>query len=126
MNYAGSIAVVIMFVVLIYVLRLVRQAQEVLAISRDSMGVLRDASLDDETKEKFFQTSAIRLFRLLLLMLVGTAIALLAPIGVIWLLDRAGIVSLDAVLAILVRWDFIVAASVVSIGAYIVLERRGR
>jgi hypothetical protein len=126
MNYVGSIAVVIMFVVLIYLLRLVRQAQEVLAISRDSMGVLRDASLDDEAKERFFQTSAIRLFRLLVLMLVGTAIALLAPIGVIWLLDLAGIVSLDAVLAILVRWDFIVAATVVGIVAYVLLERRGR
>jgi hypothetical protein len=124
MNLTGAVAVVILFIILIYLVGLVRHAREVIAISRSSMTVLRDASLDDDAKQKAFQKNSIRLFILLVLMLVGTAISLVAPIGVVWLFDRFGIVSLDAVLAILARWDFIVIASLVGVAAYVALERR--
>jgi hypothetical protein len=124
MNLAGAVAVVILFIILVYMVGLVRHAREVIAVSRSSMTVLSDASVDDDAKEKALQKSAIRLFSLLVLMLVGTAISLVAPIGVVWLLDLFGIVSLDAVLAILARWDFIVIASLVGVAAYVALERR--
>lgn len=123
MNLVASVLVVVSFVVLLYCLRLVEQAREVLVVSRNSLAVLTDSALSDEAKEKALQKSAIRLFYHLAFLLVGTAIALFSPIGAVWLLSRFGLVSLNAVLEILMRWDFIVVASVVSIGAWMALSK---
>ena len=121
----GAVLVVVLFVVLLDVLKVVEQARSAIAISRNSMETMRNAELDDDTKERELQKGAIALFRLMLTMLVSFATALVAPMAVVWLLDRAGFMSLDGVSAMLVRWDFMLGATVLGVGLFIILNRRG-
>lgn len=126
MSVIGAVVVVGLFVWLVHVLRLVPLAKDAIAISRRSAAIMRDSTLDDDAKESAMQQSAVRLMKLSFMLLVGSAVALAAPMGVIWLLEVAGLVSLDDVVAILLRWDVLVLATVVGIGSFVVLERRKR
>ena len=121
----GAVLVVVLFVVLLDVLKVVEQARSAIAISRNSMETMRNAELDDDTKERELQKGAIALFRLMLTMLVSFATALVAPMAVVWLLDRAGFMSLGGVSAMLVRWDFMFGATVLGVGLFVVINRRG-
>jgi len=123
MNLLGATLVVILFAVLVHVVRLVRWTTEVVAESRESAAVLKNPGLDDEEKEKALQKHAIRLCVLFLLLVLGSAVALLAPVGLIWLMDAAGLISLDGVLDMLQRWDFLAAATVIGSGIYLILRR---
>ena len=125
MDLLGAVVVVVLFVVLLDVLRLVEQARAAIAVSRKSMETMRSAELDDDTKERELQKGALGLFRLMLTMLISFAIALVAPMGVVWLLDRAGLMSFDGVSAMLIRWDFMLGATVLGVGLFVVLNRRG-
>lgn len=126
MNLIAAIFVVAMFVVLVYVLGIVERAREVVAISRESAGVMASKTLGDDDKEAAIQKNTLRLLSLLIRLTVGFAIALVAPIGVVWLVGLSGVVSVETVLAILVRWDFMAAATVFGIAAYFVLAGRKR
>lgn len=126
MSVGGAVVVVGLFVWLVHVLKLVPLAKDAIAISRRSAAIMGDSTLDDDAKETAIQQSAVRLIKLSFLLLVGSAVALAAPMGVIWLLEVVGLVSLDAVVTILLRSDFLVLATVVGIASFVVLERRKR
>jgi len=123
MNLLGATLVVIIFAVLVHVVGLLRRTMEVVALSKDSVSVFRNPGLDDEAKEKALQKHAVRLFVLLVLLILGSAVALLAPVGMIWLLGMAGMFSVDGVLDMLQRWDFLIAATVIGVGIYPILRR---
>jgi hypothetical protein len=122
----GALVVVCLFIWLVRLSRLVPFAQEAVALSRRATAIVRDAALDDDAKEAAIQQCALRLAKLSLLLLVFSAVAVAAPMGAIWLLDLAGLMSLDAVVAILLRRDFLLLATVLGVGGYVLLERRGR
>lgn len=122
----GAIVVVVLFVVLLDLLKVVEQARSAIAISQKSMETMRNAELDDDTKERELQKGAIGLFRLMLTMSLSFATSLVAPMALIWLLDLAGFMSLDAVSAMLLRWDFMLGATVLGVGLFVVLNRRDR
>ncbi len=124
MNLLGATLVVIVFAILVHLLGLVPRTMEVVARSRESTAVLKDPKLDDDAKEKALQGLAMRLFVLLGFLIVGSAVALLAPVGMIWLLDIAGMVSLDGVLDMLQRWEFLIAATILGVGIYLAVWRR--
>jgi len=126
MNLLGASLVVVLFALLVHVLRLVPRAKEAIVVSRASVDVMRDSALDDDVKEKALQKGAVRLLYLSFVLLTGSTVALAAPLGVIWLLDLLGLLSLETVTATLLRWDFILFATVVGVAAYIFFERRRR
>ena len=125
MDLLGAVLVVVLFVVLLDVLKVVEQARSAISISRNSMETMRNAELDDDTKEREIQKGALGLFRLMLTMVISFGTALVAPMGVIWLLDRADFMSFEGVSAMLVRWDFMLGATVLGVGLFVVLNRRG-
>jgi hypothetical protein len=57
------------------------------------------------------QAHAKRLFVLFFLLTLGAAAALLLPVGVIWLLDGAGVFSYDGVLRVLLSWEFLLGTT---------------
>lgn len=115
MTYAGAIFLVIGFIIVASALGVIARAKEVVARSKQSLRDLRDPALDDDAKEKLIQGHAVRLFALFGI-LVGIAVAALGvPVLMVWLADRLGLVSLEAVLALTVSWQFIVIVLVASI-----------
>ena len=122
----GAVLVVVLFVVLLDVLKVVDQARSAISISRRSMETMRNSALDDDTKERELQKGALGMFRLMITMLISFSIALVAPMAVIWVLDRSGLMSLHGVSTMLVRWDFMLGATVLGVALFVVLNRRGR
>ena len=82
------------FVVLIQVFGLVDKTRDVVAVSRRSLGVIRSSSMSDDAKEAALQADAKQLFRLFLILACGTTVAVLLPMGLLWLGDRLGLLSL--------------------------------
>ena len=119
----GASLVVIGFALLAHYIGLIRWTSEVMTHSVEAAAILQDASLDDLAKEKAMQTAAIALFRLLGLLVIGSIIAICAPLGVIWLADKTGLLSFDAVMAMLLRWEFLLAATVLGFAVFFGLRR---
>lgn len=123
MSLIGASMVVIAFAVLAHYIGLARWTGEVMVHSRQAAAVLRDSTLDDLAKEKAVQVAAIQLFKLLGKLIMGSIAAVSLPIGAIWLADTGGLVSFDGVLAMLVRWEFLLAATGIGFMVFFVLHR---
>jgi hypothetical protein len=119
----GASFVVIGFAVLAHYIGLVRWTGEVMHHARRANEVMRDSALDDFAKEKAVQSVAIEMFKLLGLLIVGSIIAVGLPLAVVWLAGAAGILSFDAVMAMLIRWEFLLAATVVGTVVFFLLRR---
>lgn len=91
--------------------------------ARSANEVLQNSALDDFAKEKAVQSVAIEMFKLLGLLSVGSIIAVALPLALVWLAGAAGILSFDAVMAMLVRWEFLLAATVVGTAVFFLLRR---
>ena len=97
--YLGAIFLVVGFIVMLKLLGLVERSRRVVATSKEALAALSDKELDDGQKEAAMQTHAKSLGLNFVLLAAGFAMALLGPAGVIWLLDRAGVLSFDAVIS---------------------------
>ena len=87
---------------------------------------LRDAALSDDQKEALMQKQSLQLFGLFFMILACVAGALLAPIGVLWVLDRMKVVSLEAVLKITMSVSFLVGCTLVGVLASLAVGLRRR
>lgn len=114
---AAALAVIV-FAVLLHVLGIVARTKTVVAIGRQATATMRDTSLSDRAKEEQMQRSSLQLFRLLALLVFGTLMAIAAPLGLVWLAGLAGLLSLDAVLEIFLRWDFILGSTILGVATY--------
>jgi hypothetical protein len=114
------------FVVLAKSFGLVEKSGDVVLLSRRSLAIVRNPNLSDDTKEVALQQNAKRLFALAFSLALGTAAAVLAPTGVIWLCDRLGWISLASVFEVAVSRTFIAASCVfVLVPLVVSLKSRG-
>lgn len=123
MNIFGSVLIVVLFVVLLRALKLVARSRQVVSLSQESLSIVSDKQLSDDEKEAQLQKHSLALMALFGILVVGSAVALGAPIGVVWGLDKLGMMSFDGVMAVLVSWPFLLASTVLGTGAYILLSR---
>ena len=78
-GWLGAAFLVVGFVTLIRLLRLPQHAASVGDEAKESLAVVRNASMSDDAKEAKLQAHALRLFRLGGILLAGGLFALLAP-----------------------------------------------
>jgi hypothetical protein len=126
MSLVLATLVVIAFAVIIERLEFAERSREVVDRARNCVEIVRDPSMDDDAKASGLQRQAVRLFGLFGIFLVGGLAAILLPLGVVWLLELAGVASLGGVLSVLERLDFLLAAMLVGTATYLVLRRVGR
>lgn len=126
MSFLLAAFVVVVFAVMIDRLNLVARAREAGTRAKDSLQVLRDRSLDDDAKERRLQRNAVRLFQLVGILTGGSLIALFIPLSAVWLLDQIGVGSLDRVLSVLQRVDFLAGTMVIGLFGYLLVRRAGR
>lgn len=124
MNYLGALLIVVGFGAILHALKLVDKAREVVELARRSVSDLRNPELDDEAKEAAMRGYAKRLFGLFLILTLGSAVAVLIPVGVVYLLDVANLVSFTAVLETTVTWQFIAGTVVLYLVVWWVLRKR--
>ncbi|MGH8106403.1 MAG: hypothetical protein ACREO2_08785, partial [Arenimonas sp.] len=98
MAFAGGLLVITGFVLIAKYLGLVEKSLQVVALSRQALAVLQNSALSDDDKEVAMRAHAATLARLFIVVTSRAAVALLAPVGVIWLLDARDLLQLEAVL----------------------------
>ncbi|MEX0727695.1 MAG: sulfotransferase [Planctomycetaceae bacterium] len=109
---------VICLMALLQRFELVAKSRDVVAVSRQSLAVIRDAALTDDAKQSALQHNARRLFGLSFLITVGGAAAVAFPAGLLWLCDRGGFVGWDETIAASLHPVFIIATIAVMILLY--------
>ncbi len=121
----GAIFLVLGFVILAHLFRLVDKTGEVVTVAQRSLGVIRSTELSDDSKEEALQEDAKQLFRLSLVLASGGAGAVLMPVGILWLSDRIGLLSLDSVLSVALSPLFLVLSGVFGTLVFFVSRRQG-
>lgn len=118
MAYVGAIIVVTLFLVLVKVFRLVDKSSQVIKIAQSAALMLLDNNISDRQKETAMQAYARELLTLFLVITGASVAALLAPFGLIWLMELAEVITIEAVNEVLLSWQFI-AATVILSGIYL-------
>jgi hypothetical protein len=123
MNVALALFVVVGFAALLEYFDLPGRARAVGQRSRRSLSILRDDSMGDREKENALQQQSRQLFRLLGILVGGSALALGLPLAAVWLLERVGVGSFWGTLAVLERIDFLVGVTVAGGLGYLLVQR---
>ncbi|MFC1597317.1 hypothetical protein ACFL5Q_05180 [Planctomycetota bacterium] len=124
MNYLGALLIVAGFVVILRALNVVAKTMIVVETARHAVAVLRNPEMDDDAKEAAMQRYALNLFGLFFVLLFGSALAILTPVGIVYLLDLAELLSLSSVLETTLSWDFIAATTALSLVIWWLMRRR--
>lgn len=118
MNLLLATLVVVLFSVLLQRMHVASHARDATRQARRTASVFRDPLLDDRSKERELQRSAVRLLRLSGRIAGLSLFALLLPLAGVFVLDRLGWASGPEVLGILQRADFLVGAAVIGTVSY--------
>ncbi|MCS4201460.1 hypothetical protein [Salinibacter ruber] len=123
MNFALAVFVVVGFTATLEQLNLPGHAQAVGERSSRSLSVLRDDSLGDREKEEALQSQSRELFRLLGILVGGSALALGLPLGIVWLLGQLGLGSFWGTIGVLERIDFLVGTAALGGFGYLAFRK---
>lgn len=126
MSLALATIVVVTFAVLLERMNVAASGRAVADRATKSLLVLRDSELTDDEKELALRRDAVHLFGQFGAIVALGLLALLLPLGAVWLLDRAGWASMTDVLDVLGRVDFLVAATAIGTAAYYLSRVRFR
>jgi len=99
------------FILLIKMLRVVENSSKGIRIATASLSIIRNNQLDDLEKEKQLQENSVQLFKIFVLILIGVAASLGAPIGLIFLIEILGFVTFKSVLTLTISWEFLLFTS---------------
>jgi hypothetical protein len=124
--YLAALLVVAAFIIALRLFHVVAVARDIVDRTRGATATLRAADLDDDAKERAIQAAAGQLLVRFVSITLRAVGALAVPTALLWLLDVAGLVSMAAVTAFLLRWDVIVGLTVVLLVAYLVVQRTTR
>ncbi|WP_052055353.1 sulfotransferase [Myxosarcina sp. GI1] len=116
-QWIGAIFLVVGFVILFQLLGLVEKSKNVTGIAFKSLNIIGSPALSDEEKESELQKNSRKLFGLFFILAGGGAIALLLPVGILWIGDRLGWLSLTSVLDTTFSPLFIIISSIIIIVA---------
>lgn len=126
MSIVLALLVVAAFAGIVERTRLPAHVAEAVRRGQESYAIVSDPTLTDDRKERRLREETVRLFALLGRIVLGSLLALGLPLGVLWILDWVGLISLPEILEVLVRLDFLLAVSAVGIIAVWWGRRRGR
>jgi hypothetical protein len=91
---------------------------DVIASARAAARVMSDPSLDDDQREVRVQKAALHLFKRAAQIILLTVVVVGVPLIALVALDAVGLAELEAVFALMMRWDFILVATVVAIALF--------
>lgn len=119
----AAFAAVAVFAVALSRLGVVKAASGAVAISRDTMGVMRDPHLDDRARENAVQRASLRLMGACFSILYRSILAVLLSLAPVWVFSALGLLTFAQVLEFLSRWDVIVIVTVVMLAGYGISKR---
>jgi len=102
----------------LWLLRIGTAAAGVLSTAKGALAVLRDAGVDDATREKTARQASAQMARGLASILIRGAVALLASLVPMHIASSLGVASVADVGNYLARWDVIVVTTVVIVAGW--------
>lgn len=124
MSFVGAVILVIGFLILIKYLKVIEKSSKVLGIAKQSIIIIKDSESSDLQKEIAMQKYAKELLVLFLVISAGSILALAIPFGVVWLLELAGLLSIQSVITTTFSWEFIVGSLFISIIVIWLMSRK--
>ena len=82
--------------------------------------------MGDDEKERILRDQSLHLFALVGILAGGSALAIVLPLGVVWLLEVIGVASLAAVLSTLGAIDFLAGTTLATIPLLVLFVLAGR
>ena len=116
----AAVATVAVFAVAFWRLGVVRAASGAIAVSRHTMGIMRDPRLDDRAREDGVQRASLQLMGACASIVVRSGLAVLLSMAPLWVLSALGIVTVAGVMEFLSRWEAIAGATAVMLAGYAV------
>ena len=115
MNVVAACLALVVFMALLKALRVDRRSIEVLSIARRAAAILRDPLLNDDVKERMARRYSLRLMARFFGIAVPGVISGAAAFGLLVLMDKLNMASLDGTLAVMTDWTFVAVVLVASI-----------
>ncbi|HEX5050317.1 MAG TPA: hypothetical protein VFZ65_00965 [Planctomycetota bacterium] len=122
MTWAAALFLVLTFLGLVARLGIPARAGDAVARTQRAVADLRNRDLSELDKEKATRAHASALFGLFLLITLLSAVALLLPLGAVWLVAAAGLCDFQAVLDATLSWPILLGATFAGIA--LLLRRR--
>lgn len=115
---------VVGFVILLKAFGLVDKSKDAIAVTRNSMQIIGDSNLTDEEKEKALQGNAKQLFGIFFVFLFGGAAAVFLPVGILWVAEFKGFLSLPEVWAVAISPLFLTLSTLFVMPTLFISKRR--
>jgi hypothetical protein len=124
MSFAGATLLVIGFIMLVKILGLVKKSTDVITVAKLAYTDFQNPHLSDDAKEIALQRYAKKLFSLFFLITFGSIVALALPVGLLWLLEQINMLSLNAVMATALSWQFLLISTILAIIVFWITRKR--
>ncbi len=114
-HWIGAALFVVGFLILVQRFKLVEKSGEATAIASSSLDIIRSSTLSEAEKESLLQKNAKYLFGLFFILAFGGIVSFLLPVGVLWLGEQLGLLSLDAVFNTLLSPVFLIVSTILTV-----------
>lgn len=122
-SFIGAALLVGGVITLVKVLGLFPRALQAMRTSKSAFEVLNHPALEDDRKEVLLQGYSLVLLRSFLDLLLRGAGSIALPVGLLWMLEYAGVLSLKVVFALTLSWPFLLGGVIVALAAFWLLEQ---
>ena len=102
---------------------LVRRTSRVTEVAKSVLEVIRNPSLEDHQKEMATQRYAKELFSLFFVIVAASLIALAIPLGIVWIMELANLLTVAEVIAGTLTLEFIGIAAVLSVILFLLSKK---
>jgi hypothetical protein len=122
-SFFGAMLLVIGVMALMKVFGLFPRALQAVRTSRSALEVMTDPECGDDRKESLLQGYSVSLLRSFVDLLIRGVGSMVIPVGLLWMLEFAGLLSLEAVWALTRSWAFLLGGVIAAIVAFWLLEK---
>jgi hypothetical protein len=119
----GAVLLVVGVIALMQGFGLFPRALQAVRTSRRALEVMNDPTCGDDRKAALLQGYSLSLLRSFVDLVIRGVGAIAIPLGLLWTLECAGLLSLKAVLAPMRSWAFLLGGVIAVIAAFWLLER---
>ena len=105
--------------ILMKIFGLVGRTKKVTVVAKSALDVIRDSNLDERQKEAATQKMAKELFSLFFLIAGASLLALAVPLGLVWIMELANLLTLAEVISATLTLQFIGIAAAISVAMFL-------
>lgn len=122
-SFFAAVLLVGGMIALIKVFGLFPRALQAVRTSRSALEVMNNPELEDDRKESLLQGYSLSLLRSFVDLLIRGAGSIAIPVGLLWALEFAGVLSLKAIVDLTLSWPFLLGGVIAAIAAFWLLEK---